>query len=205
MSSAGQAELIINRSRFIGMACPVKSEAEALDMLESARKKYWDASHNCFAYRVGETANTARFSDDGEPGGTAGKPIMDVLTAKGLTDTLMIVTRYFGGVLLGAGGLVRAYSRCAADAVDAAGAVIMRPAAKLTLTLTYPQYNLLEQYLSSAVDVQGREYTDTVAVSLMIAESELEGFTSELTRRTDGRVSPVRAGEGYLRIPAKQP
>ena len=110
VKQCSEAEYTVNRSRFIGRCFPVDSEEAALCLLSDIRKRHWDATHNCFAYRIGETAAAARFSDDGEPGGTAGKPIMDVLTGKGLTNVLCVVTRYFGGILLGAGGLVRAYS-----------------------------------------------------------------------------------------------
>ena len=102
VKQCSEAEYTVNRSRFIGRCFPVDSEEAALCLLGDIRKKHWDATHNCFAYRIGENA-AARFSDDGEPGGTAGKPIMDVLTGRGLTNVLCVVTRYFGGILLGAG------------------------------------------------------------------------------------------------------
>ena len=127
-----EAEYTVNRSRFIGRCFPVDSEEAALCLLGDIRKKHWDATHNCFAYRIGDNA-AARFSDDGEPGGTAGKPIMDVLTGRGLTNVLCVVTRYFGGILLGAGGLVRAYSKSAAEAVAKAGVVSYLPGTVLDI------------------------------------------------------------------------
>ena len=129
-----EAEYTVNRSRFIGRCFPVDSEEAALCLLGDIRKKHWDATHNCFAYRIGDNA-AARFSDDGEPGGTAGKPIMDVLTGRGLTNVLCVVTRYFGGILLGAGGLVRAYSKSAADAVTKAGVVSYLPGTILDIPM----------------------------------------------------------------------
>ena len=108
VKAPSSVELVINRSRFIGQCFPISSEEEALEKLSELRKKYWDATHNCYAYSVGQKGEIARFSDDGEPGGTAGMPMMDALRGAGVTDVLCVVTRYFGGILLGTGGLVRA-------------------------------------------------------------------------------------------------
>ena len=109
----GEAELVIKRSRFIGRCFPVADEQEALRLLEQVRRQHWDATHNCYAYSVGVSGACARYSDDGEPSGTAGLPMMEALRRSGVTDALVVVTRYFGGILLGAGGLVRAYSAAA--------------------------------------------------------------------------------------------
>ena len=106
----GEAEIIEKKSRFIATVCPVKSEEEAIAFIESMRKKYWNATHNCFAYVIGEQFQMQRCSDDGEPSGTAGKPMLDVLLGEEIHDVVVVVTRYFGGTLLGTGGLVRAYS-----------------------------------------------------------------------------------------------
>ncbi|HIU94159.1 MAG TPA: YigZ family protein, partial [Candidatus Aphodomorpha intestinavium] len=122
----GEAELVIKRSRFIGRCFPVADEQEALRLLEQVRRQHWDATHNCYAYSVGVSGACARYSDDGEPSGTAGLPMMEALRRSGVTDALVVVTRYFGGILLGAGGLVRAYSAAAAAAVRSAGEVEMR-------------------------------------------------------------------------------
>ena len=127
VKAPSSVELVINRSRFIGQCFPISSEEEALDKLSELRKQYWDATHNCYAYSVGEKGEIARFSNDGEPGGTAGMPMMDALRGAGVTNVLCVVTRYFGGVLLGTGGLVRAYSRSCAEAIRAAGVVRMAP------------------------------------------------------------------------------
>ncbi len=204
VSSASETELIINRSRFIGRCLPVSSEEEALCALEGIKKRHWDATHNCFAYRIGALANPARFSDDGEPGGTAGRPIMDVLTAKQLTDTLIVVTRYFGGVLLGAGGLVRAYSRAASDSAAAAGMVLMQPAKLVELRLDYSRHSALAGYLEQTLHGVTAEYTDVVTLRGTIAQSGLADFSAELTRRTDGRVSAECVGEEYLPAPVEE-
>ena len=106
----GEGEITEKKSRFIATVSPASSEEEALLFIESMRKKYWDARHNCFAYVIGKRGELKRFSDDGEPGGTAGKPILEVITGEGLCNAAIVVTRYFGGTLLGTGGLVRAYT-----------------------------------------------------------------------------------------------
>ena len=106
----GEDEIVEKKSRFIATVVPVNTEEEALEFVEKTRKKYWDARHNCFAYIIGERGQLQRCSDDGEPSQTAGKPMLDILNSYGLTDCLLVVTRYFGGVLLGTGGLVRAYT-----------------------------------------------------------------------------------------------
>ena len=195
-----ETEYIINRSRFIGRCFPVTDEEAALSLLGDIRKKHWDATHNCFAYRIGETASIARFSDDGEPGGTAGMPIMDVLRSKELTDVLVVVTRYFGGVLLGAGGLVRAYSRSAADAVAEAGIVSYIPAKQLSISMDYSRYGGMEQYIRSTVQVEDVEFMENVTMRITVAGERLDAFIKDITERSDGRCIPEITGESYLRV-----
>ena len=118
--AGGEAQIIEKKSRFIATVLPVETEEEALAFIESLRKKYWDATHNCYAYVVGERNEIQRCSDDGEPSGTAGRPMMDVLAGAGVHNAAVVVTRYFGGTLLGTGGLVRAYSGAVREALKAA-------------------------------------------------------------------------------------
>ena len=200
VDKSSETEYIINRSRFIGRCFPVTSEEAALSLLGDIRKKHWDATHNCFAYRIGETASIARFSDDGEPGGTAGMPIMDVLRSKELTDVLVVVTRYFGGVLLGAGGLVRAYSRSAADAVAEAGIVSYIPAKELSVTMDYSRYGGMEQYIRATVQVEDVEFMENVTMRITVAGERLDAFIKDITERSDGRCIPEITGESYLRV-----
>ena len=200
VDKSSETEYIINRSRFIGRCFPVTSEEAALSLLGDIRKKHWDATHNCFAYRIGETASIARFSDDGEPGGTAGMPIMDVLRSKELTDVLVVVTRYFGGVLLGAGGLVRAYSRSAADAVAEAGIVSYIPAKQLSISMDYSRYGGMEQYIRSTVQVEDVEFMENVTMRITVAGERLDAFIKDITERSDGRCIPEIIGESYLRV-----
>ncbi len=193
-----EAEYTVNRSRFIGRCFPVDSEEAALCLLGDIRKKHWDATHNCFAYRIGDNA-AARFSDDGEPGGTAGKPIMDVLTGRGLTNVLCVVTRYFGGILLGAGGLVRAYSKSAADAVTKAGVVSYLPGTILDIPMDYSRYGALEGFIRANAEVRNVAFAQNVVVTVAVEDTNLLKFMKEVTERSDGRCTPVTIGTGYMK------
>ena len=198
VKQGSEAEYTVNRSRFIGRCFPVESEEAALCLLGDIRKKHWDATHNCFAYRIGENA-AARFSDDGEPGGTAGKPIMDVLTGRGLTNVLCVVTRYFGGILLGAGGLVRAYSKSAADAVAKAGMVSYLPGTILDIPMDYSRYGALEGFIRANAEVRNVAFAQNVVVTVAVEDTNLLKFMKEVTERSDGRCTPVTIGTGYMK------
>lgn len=198
VKQCSEAEYTVNRSRFIGRCFPVDSEEAALCLLGDIRKKHWDATHNCFAYRIGENA-AARFSDDGEPGGTAGKPIMDVLTVRGLTNVLCVVTRYFGGILLGAGGLVRAYSKSAADAVTKAGMVSYLPGTILDIPMDYSRYGALEGFIRANAEVRNVAFAQNVVVTVAVEDTNLLKFMKEVTERSDGRCTPVTIGTGYMK------
>ena len=199
VKQCSETEYTVNRSRFIGRCFPVDSVEAALCLLSDIRKRNWDATHNCFAYRIGETAAAARFSDDGEPGGTAGKPIMDVLTGKGLTNVLCVVTRYFGGILLGAGGLVRAYSKSAADAVTKAGMVSYLPGTILDIPMDYSRYGTLEGFIRANAEVQNVAFAENVVVTAAVEDANLLKFMKEVTERSDGRCTPVTIGTGYMK------
>jgi uncharacterized YigZ family protein len=140
---AADDSFIINKSRFIGHGCPCETEEEALKFLSDIRAKHKDANHNCYAYIIGSNMGVMRYSDDGEPGGTAGMPIIEVMKARGVTNCAVVVTRYFGGVLLGAGGLVRAYSQGAAAAINACGVGVMHPTARYLMEVSYPITSML--------------------------------------------------------------
>ena len=198
VKQCSEAEYTVNRSRFIGRCFPVESEEAALCLLGDIRKKHWDATHNCFAYRIGENA-AARFSDDGEPGGTAGKPIMDVLTGRGLTNVLCVVTRYFGGILLGAGGLVRAYSKSAADAVTKAGVVSYLPGTILDIPMDYSRYGALEGFIRANAEVRNVAFAQNVVDTVAVEDTNLLKFMKEVTERSDGRCTPVTIGTGYMK------
>ena len=198
---ASETEYVINRSRFIGRCFPVSDEAEALAILERIRKQHWDATHNCFAYRL--RSGAARYSDDGEPQGTAGLPMMEVLKKRDLYDLLVISTRYFGGILLGAGGLVRAYSRSASDAVSAAGLVSMEPCTAFSARVPYPYRNAAWSVFERFGTVESADYGEAITVSFRCRSVDAEAFLSALTERTEGRVGAERTGEGYFGFPTE--
>lgn len=187
VEKAASDEFTEKRSRFIGYAKPVTTEAEATAFIEEIRKKHWDAKHNVYAYILRED-NTARYSDDGEPQGTAGVPTLDVLKKQGVTDCVVVITRYFGGILLGGGGLVRAYSHAASLALQAAGVVSMRSFTECETTLDYNLYGRLPALVA---DLSGKitdtDFADTVKVTFLIPEEYLPEFEDKFADMTLGK------------------
>ena len=178
------------KSQFIGYIAPVSSEEEALAFLAEIRAKHRDARHNCFAYILQN--GVKRASDDGEPQGTAGVPIMEVVEREGLTDVIVVVTRYFGGILLGAGGLVRAYAHAAKLAVDAAQRKVMSPAVLVDMQMDYNQYGRINNVLSKyTAIVQDTAFTDMVTMRILFIERDVEAFRAELTEMTAATVEAV--------------
>ena len=186
--SGGQGELVEKKSRFIANIRPVRTEEEALSFIEQMRKKYWDARHNCFAYVIGDRNELARFSDDGEPGGTAGKPMLDVLMGEEIHNCVVVVTRYFGGTLLGTGGLVRAYSGAVREGLKNADVIVKTPGVRLNITTDYTGLGKI-QYLLAARNIRILDsvYTDKVKLVAMVPLSESEKVKAELTEGTNGR------------------
>ena len=193
---------IINKSRFIGHGCPCETEEEAIAFLASVRADHKDATHNCYAYIIGANMGVMRYSDDGEPGGTAGMPIIEVMKARGVTNCCVVVTRYFGGVLLGAGGLVRAYSQGAAAAINACGVGVMRPTARYLMEIPYPMLNRMDYFLKGEpVIVEDKAYTDVITYTLILKFADEKGFLARLTNMSEGRIEPLRAEEMMLAWP----
>ncbi len=196
-------EHVIKKSRFIGAAYPVQTVDEALVHLEAVRKQSWDASHHCYAYIIGENSEQKRFSDDGEPQGTAGMPMLDVLQKKDLTNVLVIVTRYFGGTLLGAGGLVRAYAGAAGAAVDAAGISVMTPAQRIQCACSYPLWGRVEHWLGlQNVLVQTTDFAADVRCTVLVQTTHAENFQTQLRNFCDGKVEIGLLGEELVAWPA---
>ena len=192
-------EIVIQKSRFLTLCQPVASEKDIQALLAARRKRYWDASHHCYAYALGSDASIARYSDDGEPGGTAGLPMMEVLKAKQLADIVVIVTRYFGGTLLGAGGLVRAYSRSTSEAVGLAGIVTMLPSDALRVTMDYSMWSRLQSPLEKAgVLLEEPEYMQDVSLRIWVRQSEREEVIQSIIRWSDGRVEPRYDSTQYM-------
>lgn len=188
-----EARFIEKKSEFIGWLCPVETEEQALAFIERIRAQHRKATHNCYAYILREN-NTARHSDDGEPGGTAGVPIYEVLRKEGLSDVCCVVTRYFGGILLGAGGLVRAYTRAAKDAADAAQVKLMAYAKRVEISVDYGLYGRLPQVLAEFEALTEREdfgegVTLTVCIRAERAQALAERLTDVCCGKADIRVT----------------
>ena len=163
VAHSSEAEHTTQKSRFIARCFQVESEEEAARHIGETKKRYWDATHNCYAYRIGDKGEISRCSDDGEPHGTAGRPILEVLLRQNVTDILCIVTRYFGGVLLGTGGLARAYATACADALLRAGIVQMRECTLLELQADYAAWQTLQTLLRTQGIVDWKaDYTENV-------------------------------------------
>ena len=197
-----QDEFIINKSRFIGHGRPCETEEAALQFLQEMRTRYKDATHNCYAYIIGANMGVMRYSDDGEPGGTAGMPIIEVMKARGVTNCAVVVTRYFGGVLLGAGGLVRAYSQGAAAAINASGVGLMHPTARYLMEIPYPLLNRMDYFLKDEpIQVEDKAFTDVITYTLAVRCADEAGFLKRLTNMSEGTVEPLRYEEMYLAWP----
>ena len=191
-------EFTEKRSRFIGYCKPVTTEQEATDFINEKRSKHWDARHNVYAYSLRE-GNIKRYSDDGEPSGTAGMPVLDVILKNEVYDVCVVVTRYFGGVLLGTGGLVRAYSQAAKLALEAGGVVVMENCAVCSLECTYNQYgkvSSLVQELSNGLD--GTEYGSGVVLKFHIKPDMLPALQKKLADATAGEVQIQTENEDYF-------
>ena len=191
-------DMEIKKSIFITHILPVNSEEEAQQALADLRKKYKDATHNCYAYIIGQNAGIMRYSDDGEPGGTAGLPMMEVLKHQGVVNCCCVVTRYFGGVLLGAGGLVRAYTQGAVVALKAAQVVEMLPPCQYLCEVAYPLWDKVQYALKSLpVQLLSSEFTTAVGFTLLIRQTDAQSVLDTLTRVTDGRIETLLEEESY--------
>ncbi len=185
----GIDEIVEKKSRFIGYVCHVETEEEANTFVMDIKKKHYDARHNCYAYSVGEEQEILRFSDDGEPGGTAGKPILEVITGEGLKNVCIVVTRYFGGTLLGTGGLVRAYTDAAKACVAATEIVCKRMVVPLAITTNYTDLGKIQYILGNAgIDVKDSTYGENVTLHVEIFVDDIERIEKELIETTAARV-----------------
>ncbi|MBE5041169.1 YigZ family protein [Ructibacterium gallinarum] len=198
-----EAELVVKRSRFLAAVKPVTTEKDALIFLDKIRQKHWNASHNVYAYILREN-NLMRYSDDGEPGGTAGMPVLDMMKKSGLTDLIIVVTRYFGGVLLGTGGLVHAYSAAAKAGVEAAGIVDMVLCREITLQCEYTLLGKLQNEISKWKEVISGEaiYTERVELPLYLPVDLAEQFCTAITEKMNAKVL-IKTG-GTMFYPSKR-
>lgn len=196
LSKEAEVSFIEKKSEFIGHAAPVKTEAEAMEFITKIRKKHGDATHNCYAYMLAN--GSARYSDDGEPQGTAGVPILSVIQKGGFTDAVIVVTRYFGGILLGAGGLVRAYSASARDAVAAAKIVTYAQYTEFKVECSYSDYQKLIPVIAQmGVKEDGSEFTDAVTLSLAAKPDVYKSFCDKVAELGAGRITVKETGSRF--------
>lgn len=183
----GQDEIVEKKSRFIATVRPVETEEEAVAFINEMKKKYWDAKHNCSAFVIGERQEFNRCSDDGEPAQTAGRPMLDVLLREGVTNVAVVVTRYFGGVLLGTGGLVRAYQEATKAGLNASKIIVKQKGKRLSVQTDYTGLGKL-QYLfaSENITLEETEYTENVTIHAVIPEESTESIIKKITEATNG-------------------
>ena len=184
----GEDELTEKKSRFIATVKPVDSEEEALEFIAGIKKKYWNARHNCFAYVIGERQEIQRCSDDGEPQGTAGRPMLDVLLGADVHNVAVVVTRYFGGILLGTGGLVRAYSRSVQIGLEASTIIEKQKGSRITIQTDYNGIGKLQYLLGQrGIPIVDSQYTDVVNLQVLVEEAAVSELREAVTEATSAR------------------
>ena len=199
ITAEGTGEIIEKKSRFIANVFSVDSIEQAEERIAQMQKKYWDARHNCYAFVIGEGGSLTRCSDNGEPSGTAGKPILEVIKGAGITNVLIIVTRYFGGVLLGTGGLVRAYTQAAQAGIEASEIGEMVYGVKLHLTTDYSLLSNVQYYLRQEnIAIENEVYTDKVECDITVRAENADNVMEGLTQKTDGRIIMEKIAEGFF-------
>lgn len=194
-------EIIEKKSRFIATVRLVENEEEALAFIEEMRKKYWNATHNCFAYVIGEHREIVRCSDDGEPSGTAGKPMLDVLLGEELYNTAVVVTRYFGGTLLGTGGLVRAYSKAVQEGLAQSRIIEKQYGTILEIGTDYQGLGKIQYIIGeNKIPLLDSQYTDVVTLQVLLPVGDKERFAAELIEGTNGRARIEEKEELYYGV-----
>ena len=197
----GTGELIEKKSRFIASVAPVKSEEEAQSFIEQIKKQYWDARHNCTAFTIGSRHQLTRCSDDGEPAGTAGRPMLDVLLKEDIHDTCAVVTRYFGGTLLGTGGLVRAYSGALQEALRHAVILERQKGIRLEIHADYGDIRKIQYLLGqNQIPLLSSSYTDSVLLEALVPEPLFQSFTASVTEGTAGKARLERGGSSWYAL-----
>lgn len=191
-------EIVINRSRFIATVSPIGDYGEAVEFIADIKKEHSAATHNCYAFISNEIGTEQRFSDDGEPQGTAGQPMLEVLKKRGIRMTAVVVTRYFGGVKLGAGGLVSAYTRAVAEALDKCNVVHWLPSKLYTLRCGYSNYQMLQNALKDMTySISSTDYSNNVTVKIAFPEDEAENCLTKLTDALSGNITAEVTGLKY--------
>lgn len=197
----GTGEIVEKKSRFIATVAPVKSEEEAQSFIEHIRKQYWDARHSCTAFTIGSRHQLTRCSDDGEPAGTAGRPMLDVLLGENIHDTCAVVTRYFGGTLLGTGGLVRAYSGALREALNHAVILEKQKGVRLEIRSDYADLGRI-QYLigQNQISILSSSYTDSVFLETLVPEDRFDSFYASITEGTAGKAGLTRGSFAWYAL-----
>lgn len=197
----GVGEIVEKKSRFIATVRLVETEEQALAFIEEIRKKYWDASHNCYVYSVGENREYTRCSDDGEPSGTAGRPMLDVILGEDIYNVAVVVTRYFGGTLLGTGGLVRAYSKAVQEGLRQSRIIEKIHGISLEVTTDYTGIGKI-QYIAGErkIPILDSEYTDKVTLRLLVPFGEAEAVQKAITEGTNGRAKMQKEKDLYFAV-----
>ena len=202
-TGAGEAEFTEKRSRFLGHVRCVETEEDARAFIAGMKKKYYDARHNCWCYII--RGGAERYGDDGEPQGTAGIPMLEVMRREGVTNVVCVVTRYFGGVLLGAGGLLRAYTKSAKDALDAAGISVVRRWVEADVPCSYSQAEKLKNEIAAAGGiVSDMEYGADVTIKVFVPEEKADEFIAKLFDVSAGSVKAAVTGEQFKAVPIKR-
>jgi len=195
----GEGEIVEKKSRFIATLRPIASEEEAAQFLAEIRKKYWDARHHCSAFVLGERGDLTRCSDDGEPSGTAGRPMLDVLTGEGLTGCMAVVTRYFGGTLLGTGGLVRAYGGAVREGLKNCVLLTCIEGVRLVISSGYTDLGKIQYILGEEkATLENTEYTDRVTSTVLLPAADEEQVRKKLSDATGGRCTIEEGGRPVL-------
>ena len=197
----GTGEIVEKKSRFIANVRLAESEEEALAVIEEMKKKYWDARHNCYVYSVGTNREYTRCSDDGEPSGTAGRPMLDVILGEGLYNVVVVVTRYFGGVLLGTGGLVRAYSKAVQEGLKESRIIEKQYGISLEVTTDYTGIGKI-QYIAGErkLPILDSEYTDKVILKLLVPAGDVGSVQKAITEGTNGRAGMQKEKDLYFAV-----
>lgn len=197
----GQGEIVEKKSRFIATVLPIETEEEALEFIAKMKKKYWDARHNCYVYSIGMNREFTRCSDDGEPSGTAGRPMLDVILGEDIYNVAVVVTRYFGGVLLGTGGLVRAYSKAVQEGLAASKVILKQKGIALKITTDYIGLGKI-QYIAGErnILVLDSEYTDKVVMKLLVPVQDVGSVQKAITEGTNGRAGIEKDQELYYAV-----
>ncbi|MFS0644663.1 YigZ family protein [Siminovitchia sp. 179-K 8D1 HS] len=201
VKTAGSHEIIIHKSRFIAHVNRAETEEKAQAFIQSIKKEHWNATHNCSAYLIGDNDQIQKANDDGEPGGTAGVPMLEVLKKRGLKDTVVVVTRYFGGIKLGSGGLIRAYGRAASEGIDAVGAVERRLMNIVEISIDYTWLGKLENELrNQKFQVKDIRYSDVVKIEVYVESEKTGQFSDLITELTNGQADISYGPRVYLEI-----